>query len=237
MQKKNTCVSDEYASRYKGALGLYFRKIEENIFLDKSNLENKTILDLGAGTGRLQHLATLKGTTLIEMDISVGNIQSARDMSCDFGNIYYVCGDAFSIPLKDNTVELILIFGTFQHFNDLSPVLREIKRICAEGARVIFTVWNQERWLNYHLFRLEHRESDHAIADVRQLMAENGINLENYQSTFFMPRRIFWGILKLVPVAIVKKMWILFSLVFESICLFLPFLKRKGYELIVQGRA
>ncbi len=95
-------------------------------------------LDLGCGTGYFEpHLCQqldLPGQSLIALDLSSGMLQFAR---AERGGDYrWLCGDAESLPLADNSVDGIFSTLAIQWCSDLATLFAEIRRVLKPGGRV-----------------------------------------------------------------------------------------------------
>jgi ubiquinone/menaquinone biosynthesis C-methylase UbiE len=65
-------------SRYSGAVGRYFREVEEDLVLQLLGEPGDVTLDLGCGTGRLFPVLHRTRKTLIGADISHDMLSSAK---------------------------------------------------------------------------------------------------------------------------------------------------------------
>lgn len=118
--------------------------------LSLTTLEPETILDLGAGTGR--NLALLQQrypqARLLAMDIAPGMLtQATKRYRQDLGlkrwlpgqnHPQAIAGDAESIPLADNSVDLVYANLSLQWCEPNSS-FREIHRVLKPGGLLMFT--------------------------------------------------------------------------------------------------
>lgn len=110
---------------------------------------NQKILDLGCGNGRLVNFleAHLKQNPsfsfeYIGIDNSEGLLEQAKK---NHPNYQFTTGDQLKIPLKDNSVDLILNVRAFHHIPSKKLRLRalnEMKRVLKPNGTLIITVWN-----------------------------------------------------------------------------------------------
>jgi malonyl-CoA O-methyltransferase len=120
----------------------------ERLYL--TTITPETILDLGAGTGR--NLALLQQrypqAQLLAMDIASGMLQQAKKRyRQDLGlkrwlpgqnHLQAIAGDAESIPLADNSVDLVFANLSLQ-WCDPQSSFREIQRVLKPGGLLMFT--------------------------------------------------------------------------------------------------
>ncbi|GAH46783.1 unnamed protein product, partial [marine sediment metagenome] len=90
------------------------------------------ILELGSGKGRYTKLIP----RIVGLEYSQYFINYCRD------NVkgLFLRGDAFRIPIKDNSFDCVFSSGLIEHFDDPDAIIREHRRVCREGGIVIITV-------------------------------------------------------------------------------------------------
>jgi SAM-dependent methyltransferase len=84
------------------------------------------VLDLGSGAGSFQ--ASMTPATVIRLDREVRTKGSA------------VTGDAARLPFADATFHAVIANHTFEHFDDLDTVLREVRRVLARNGALFVSV-------------------------------------------------------------------------------------------------
>jgi malonyl-CoA O-methyltransferase len=114
--------------------------------LDLLRLEPRVVLDLGAGTGLgARELARrYRRATVVALDLSCGMLREARRHSRMFVRFARLCGDAFRLPLKDASVDLIFSNLMLQWCDDLDTALEEIRRVLKPDGFLGFTTFGPE---------------------------------------------------------------------------------------------
>ena len=104
----------------------------------------KTILDLGCGTGRFtEALAVRFDTDVIGVDPSKKMLDQARSKSSG-ARIRYEHGRGESIPLPDNSVDLVFMSMIFHHFENPKLAARECRRVLRGGASAFVRTGTRE---------------------------------------------------------------------------------------------
>jgi ubiquinone/menaquinone biosynthesis C-methylase UbiE len=102
--------------------------------------EGKTILELGAGTGRdsVIFLESFEDVRLVVLEPAPGMLHVALEKIIKTGApALAINSGAEKIPLPDNSVQGVYSFGGFNEFTDKKAVINEIVRVCETGARVV----------------------------------------------------------------------------------------------------
>jgi len=96
----------------------------------------KTILDLGCGTGRFSEALAMRfHAEVIGIDPSTKMLDQARGKQHD-ARIRYEPGHGESIPLPDDSVDLIFMSMVFHHFDNPTLATGECRRVLRSGGTV-----------------------------------------------------------------------------------------------------
>ncbi len=126
------------------SLGFIFSKVAHNIYPEEikselsQTLKNKSslnIVDIGAGTGALSDFVynIVLDSKFVFIDPAFGMLKYAPDYS------FKVVGVAEELPVKDSSVDLVLIGEAVHHFRDVNKSLSEVKRVLKkDGILFIF---------------------------------------------------------------------------------------------------
>jgi SAM-dependent methyltransferase len=118
-----------FRDKYAEPMSVAIKKAKESL-----NHEARIILDCGTGTGFVTRLAAAEfpHASVIATDILRNMLGLARN-SCRTikGRVLHVQADTFSLPLADESVDMILVQNTM-------PAFHEYHRICRPGGMVLY---------------------------------------------------------------------------------------------------
>ena len=98
-----------------------------------------TVLDVACGGGIIvcAYAPEVKHATGIDMTPAM--LDRARQLAAEkgIGNVSWDQGDVGALPYADGTFDIVVTRFSMHHFLDPLAVLREMKRVCAPGGRVV----------------------------------------------------------------------------------------------------
>jgi len=104
-------------------------------------LEDRLILEVGAGSGRDSIEIARRGGRVIVLDYifsSFGVIRpKAKEVGCE---LWCVCADAQQMPFREGAFDLVFHQGLLEHFRDPMPLLRENHRVTKPGGYCLVDV-------------------------------------------------------------------------------------------------
>jgi ubiquinone/menaquinone biosynthesis C-methylase UbiE len=127
--------------------------------IESLNLQEFSVLDVGAGSGELlREIAkcgrkTNRQTRLFGLEYNERSAQSINLESKDFSEISGVRGTGFSLPFADNSFDYTICSLFTHHFTDENVVklLAEMKRV---SAREIFVIDLHRHAIAYGLYKM-----------------------------------------------------------------------------------
>lgn len=98
-------------------------------------------LELGCGAGTYVRLLAGLGYRAVGLDYSVATLQ--RAVAADSGGKgRYVAGEAYALPGRAGSVDLVVSIGVLQALSEPQRALEEIRRVLRPGGRVLLEVLN-----------------------------------------------------------------------------------------------
>lgn len=103
-------------------------------------------LDLGCGNGRHAEVLADHADRVVGVDASTGLLEEAADRAAERGfDADIVAGDAASIPLRADTVDLATYVATLHHLRPRErrlASLDELARVLVPGGRALVSAWS-----------------------------------------------------------------------------------------------
>lgn len=120
----------------------HLNSVDHNRFLRflPRSLNDKVILDIGAGDGRIfEHFKNIDFARYIALDISEDMLKLFRS-----SQIEKTCTDCSeNIPLDDESVDLALAFFFFEYITTLESFFEEVYRVLKSGGTFVATYFYQ----------------------------------------------------------------------------------------------
>jgi ubiquinone/menaquinone biosynthesis C-methylase UbiE len=117
----------------------------DNIF-DEIGLGRETVLaDLGCGTGYFAIPASFRIKKVFALDIRQEMLEILRDKikKEKISNIEPVLSHESSIPLPDNSIDVLFMANVFHEIEDRESILKEGKRILKSNGRLTIIDWKK----------------------------------------------------------------------------------------------
>ncbi|MDU3457450.1 MAG: class I SAM-dependent methyltransferase [Peptoniphilus harei] len=102
--------------------------------------EAYTVLDLGCGGGRNIEYFLTKANKVYGLDHSETSVKMASEINKEAiksGRCKILVGDAKSLPLKDESMDIITAFETIYFWNDIDECFKEIYRVLKKDGKFL----------------------------------------------------------------------------------------------------
>ena len=118
----------------------YMDRWDGQIFIDLLTLtRDKTVLEIGVGTGRLAAKAASGCRHLTGIDISEKTVMRARENLSGFGNITLINAD-FRDHIFASRFDVVYSSLTFMHFSDKAEAIRKIYFLLKGGGVFVLSI-------------------------------------------------------------------------------------------------
>jgi malonyl-CoA O-methyltransferase len=116
--------------------------------LDYIRLQPDSVLDLGCGTGTVTAdlLKRYPKAQIIALDLALNMLKKTQQYEKGWlrKNPQCVCADAERLPLKDNTIKLLVSNLMLQWSNDLPAIFAGFQKVIAPNGLLLFTTFGPD---------------------------------------------------------------------------------------------
>lgn len=165
-------------------LKTYMDKWDGQKFIDKMQLsKDKTVLEIGVGTGRLAVRTAPLCKEFCGIDISTETIKSAVKNLKEHANTNFICDDFMTYNFEI-TFDVIYSSLTFMHIKEKQTAINKIQRLLKTGGLfVLSTDKNQDRFIDIGSNKIEvYPDTPEAVL---QCINNSGLKvLEHYETEF-----------------------------------------------------
>lgn len=143
--------------------------------------KDKIVLDIASGTGYGTKLLAGYAKKVFGVDYNSDAIDYAME-NYNASNIKYIVGDATSIPLPDESVELVVSLETIEHLTDQDKFISEVKRVIKPGGQFVVSTPNDDEFIEGNEFHLH----EFNLGGLQKLITKNFANHHfYYQGSYF----------------------------------------------------
>lgn len=131
------------------------RKDSEISFRQKSGftpaeLQGKTVLDIGVGTGRFAEIAARTAGEVIGVDLSFAVDSAYRNLG-NKPNVHIVQGDAFRLPFKKDVFDFVYSIGVLHHTPNTRAAFEASLPFLKRGGKIAIWVYD---WWSHQPYKL-----------------------------------------------------------------------------------
>ena len=155
-------------------------KIEVFKFIARNNkisFNNKTVLDIGFGSGNILEIIKKLGAKCFGVEISQTAVDRLQNKEYQLK-----CTDGTTLPYKNNFFDIVIASHTIEHIQDEYKILEEIRRVLKPGGLVIIGVPTGKTGYNPFHFR-NYSEKD--ISRLSNQLHSKCVYDRNFGSPFF----------------------------------------------------
>lgn len=176
-------------------------KIEYNFLLSiLGNIKNKTILDLGCGTGKFGLKLARKAKEVTGIDISRESILLTKRTAKKYSlRNYKGVIDDFKKPKYKDYFDIILMVNMIHHTNDLEVILQNVKKALKKNGKLVVFEINPLNllfipFLIYHgqiksHINLEYWRSN--IFSLKYILKREGYKIEKIRKWCMLPTALY----------------------------------------------
>lgn len=155
--------------------------VERAILTEVGGKPIGSLLDLGAGTGRMLELLAPHATRAIGVDLSPAMLKIARDRIERAGlrNVQLRQGDIYALPVESDSWDLVVVHQVLHYLGDPARAVREARRALRPGGRLLIVDFAPHR----HEFLRDqhaHRRLGFAGDEIESFLREAGLSIDRH---------------------------------------------------------
>lgn len=159
----------------------------------------KIIMEIGAGSGRDGFQLVDLGATVIFLDYAESSLRLIEQLSQKLKKpVHLVRGDAFHLPFKENSIDVVYHQGLLEHFTDPSGIVRENYAVVKPGGVAIADVPQK-----YHFYTVVKHiliwmnkwfagwETEFSIHQLKHLYRSAGFQIQSVYGDWMRPSFLY----------------------------------------------
>ncbi len=184
-------IAERYDKWYDTKVGKYVDETEKKLVFSLLETKKGISLDLGCGTGNYTLELKNKGFEVFGLDISKQMLKIAKKKRKD---LFLIRGDAYLLPFKDNTFDLVLSITLFEFIKEPEKVIKEIYRVLKPGGELIIGTMNaRSLWFLFKRLKSLFRETAYryarfyTVSELKNLLEKEGFKKVKTGGVIFFP--------------------------------------------------
>jgi SAM-dependent methyltransferase len=163
--------------------------------LAEGPVRGRTMLEVGAGSGRDSVALAEKGASVVMLDYSMASLAVAGNVARRAGvTPLLVRADALRMPFRDGSFDAVFHQGLLEHFRDPLPLLTENVRVLKPDALLLVDVPQR-----FHLYTVMKHvliaigkwfagwETEFTIGELEGLMRRSGVRIVRRYGAWMIP--------------------------------------------------
>ncbi|MDR6846414.1 class I SAM-dependent methyltransferase [Flavobacterium granuli] len=146
-------------------------------------VKDKVVLDIACGEGYGSNILSEKAEFVYGVDIDINCIDRARQ-KYKKNNLEFIEGNTSEIPLKDNSVDIIISFETIEHHDEHCEMMIEFKRVLKTNGVVIISTPDKLFYSDKRNYYNEHHVKELYKYEFKGLLASHFSDLQLLNQTY-----------------------------------------------------
>lgn len=143
--------------------------------------KDKVVLDIASGTGYGSNMISYFAREVIGIDISEEAIEYSKS-NYNKKNIEFICGSAYNIPLKDNSIDVVVSLETIEHLDKPEVFVKEVKRVLKKDGIFIVSTPNDDQFVEGNVFHVHQFQ----LPELKKITEANFNNIKYfYQLSYY----------------------------------------------------
>jgi len=156
--------------------------------------QGKRILEVGAGTGRDGIVLAKQGAFVVSLDYSRLSLSMIRSQIDERDSLAPCCSDAFALPFRDGTFDIVFHQGLLEHFHNPDDVIAENARVLKSGGYLLVDVPQRYHYytLVKHIFISIGKwfagwETEFSVSELERMLEKHSFSIVQSYGEWFNP--------------------------------------------------
>ncbi len=110
--------------------------------LTAGQIKGKSVLDAGCGMGRFADVVSRWGGKVVAIDLSKA-VEAAFGNLANRQNVAVLQADAFKLPFRENSFDIIYSIGVLHHTPDCEQAFRSLTKFLKPGGKIVIWVYDR----------------------------------------------------------------------------------------------
>lgn len=150
----------DYREFWIGEDKLFLHRVESNILKKIMPSDPGWFIELGSGYGRLLPLYWKPDRKIVLLDYAINLLEMAAQ-SYPYENVFFVAGNAYCLPFRDESFVGGISVRTFHHIKAPQAFLTELSRVMQPKGTVILEYANKRNIIRFLRYGLTFARHDH----------------------------------------------------------------------------
>lgn len=199
--REPTVAAEYEAKRFSRGGRLIDRREKAAVLDGLGSVEDRTILDIAAGTGRFSVAMADRGADVISVDISEAMLGRARTKArsdTHRGTLEFLLGDASSLPFGDDAVDAVVAMRFFHLADDPVRFLSELRRVATD--RIVFDTFRRYSARSLYTWALPMGSRLASPREVVGWLDDADLRLDRAEHDWLLP----YGFYRSIPLALAR---------------------------------
>lgn len=170
---------DQIATQWNSIRQKYFNQDIRPLLFERINFKNRTVIDLGAGTGYLSLALAKYAKIVFAIDQSQNMLDQIRQKAIhqNLSNVFTIISDVNSIAFQSNQIDIVTMNMALHHMIEPNTIIKEMHRLLKDNGQVVISdvmkhhgEWAKDEmhdvWLGFSKYQIEQWLTNNGFIDI-----------------------------------------------------------------------
>jgi ubiquinone/menaquinone biosynthesis C-methylase UbiE len=146
--------------------------------------KNKTVLDIASGEGYGSSILSDVAKYVYGVDIDKNTIEKAKE-KYEKENLEFLVGSTSSIPLEDNSVDIVISYETLEHHDEHNEMMFEIVRVLKSDGMLLISTPDKYFYSDIRAYENKYHVKELYKNEFSELISEYFDKFSLYSQNYF----------------------------------------------------